>query len=282
MLTPQEVAEHAFSKASFGGYNMAMVDEFLDLLTADYTTLYKENAVLKTKMKILVEKVEEYRSTEDAMRKALLTAQQMADKMIAEAEQQKAAILEQAEAQARARIGELRQETENERARLAAAQTATISFVEQANRLCQREMDFLTSLGSVTASEPQADPVAQVAEEIEQAVGQTVTAEDAPVQPLVTQSPGPSAARYEEPEDTVDLGDLLPAGEMDPEVPGGLYAELMELNLGRSQGDRLQPVRAQEQEPAAPAHEEIDDSPTRRVDLNKLNNLQFGKQYEIK
>ena len=27
MLTPQEVSEHAFAKASFGGYNMAMVDE---------------------------------------------------------------------------------------------------------------------------------------------------------------------------------------------------------------------------------------------------------------
>ena len=38
---------------------MAQVDEFLDLLTADYTSLYNENAVLKSKMKVLVEKVEE-------------------------------------------------------------------------------------------------------------------------------------------------------------------------------------------------------------------------------
>ena len=29
MLTPQEVSTHAFSKAVMGGYNMAMVDEFL-------------------------------------------------------------------------------------------------------------------------------------------------------------------------------------------------------------------------------------------------------------
>ena len=65
MLTPQEVSERAFPKASFGGYNMAQVDEFLDLLTADYTSLYNENAVLKSKMKVLVEKVEEYRATED-------------------------------------------------------------------------------------------------------------------------------------------------------------------------------------------------------------------------
>ena len=53
MLTPQEVSERAFQKASFGGYNMSQVDEFLDLLTSDYTALYNENAVLKNKMKVL-------------------------------------------------------------------------------------------------------------------------------------------------------------------------------------------------------------------------------------
>ena len=93
MLTPQEVSERAFPKASFGGYNMAQVDEFLDLLTADYTSLYNENAVLKSKMKVLVEKVEEYRATEDAMRKALMTAQRMADELVKEAEAKKAQIL---------------------------------------------------------------------------------------------------------------------------------------------------------------------------------------------
>ena len=65
MLTPQEVSTHSFAKASFGGYNMAMVDEFLDELTDDYTALYKENAALKAKLKVLVEKVEEYRAGRD-------------------------------------------------------------------------------------------------------------------------------------------------------------------------------------------------------------------------
>ena len=57
MLTPQEVSTRAFPKAVMGGYNMANVDEFLDELTDDYTALYKENAALKAKMKVLVEKV---------------------------------------------------------------------------------------------------------------------------------------------------------------------------------------------------------------------------------
>ena len=124
-MTPQEVSEHAFAKASFGGYNMAMVDEFLDVLTEDYTALYKENAVLKSKMKVLVDKVEEYRSTEEAMRKALLTAQRMADEMVAEAEAKKNELLQNVEADAKTRRIQLQQELANEEARLSAARQAT-------------------------------------------------------------------------------------------------------------------------------------------------------------
>jgi len=98
MLTPQEVSGRAFSKAAFGGYNMAMVDEFLDELTDDYTSLYKENAALKAKLKVLVDKVEEYRATEDSMRAALLTAQRMANTMVEEAEEKKKAVLAGADA----------------------------------------------------------------------------------------------------------------------------------------------------------------------------------------
>ena len=92
MLTPQEVSTHSFTKAVMGGYNMAMVDEFLDELTDDYTALYKENAALKAKMKVLVEKVEDYRATEDSMRATLLTAQKMADSIVHEAEAKRDAL----------------------------------------------------------------------------------------------------------------------------------------------------------------------------------------------
>ena len=69
MFTPQEIQEQTFSKAVFGGYDMQQVDDFLEPLTEDYIALYKENSVLKSKMKILVEKLEEYRGQEAAMKK---------------------------------------------------------------------------------------------------------------------------------------------------------------------------------------------------------------------
>lgn len=86
MFTPQQIDEISFDKAVFGGYDMQSVDEFLEPLTEDYITLYKENALLKSKMRVLVEKLEEYRRNEASMRDAIVNAQKTCDKMVREAE----------------------------------------------------------------------------------------------------------------------------------------------------------------------------------------------------
>ena len=242
MLTPQEVSERAFSKASFGGYNMAMVDEFLDLLTEDYTTLYKENATLKAKMKVLVDKVEEYRSTEDAMRKTLLTAQRMADELVAQAEAKKSDLLKNAEKDAQLRMAELEQEIRNEQARLAAAQASTASYVNKLKELYQHELDYLGGLSSLTAvtAAPPADSVAQAADDISAAVDRLVE-EETEAEPTPT-----------------------------PEADDSLYAELRELSRTASAGDVEEEDREEEDDVTAP---------TRRIDFE---HLQFGKDYEIK
>lgn len=206
MLTPQEVSEHAFSKASFGGYNMGMVDEFLDVLTADYTTLYKENTTLKAKMKVLVEKVEEYRSTEDAMRRALLAAQKMADDMLAEAEEKKAALLRDTEKAARERMEQLRQEIASEELRLRSAQEATLSFVTQARDLCKRETEFLSNLAGISAPPPKEDPVNVAAQDIEASVEKLVQEEQAPVSPQGSGDPAPEGGLYAELQEMIAQG----------------------------------------------------------------------------
>ncbi len=173
MLTPQEVSGHAFSKAVMGGYNMAMVDEFLDELTDDYTALYKENAALKAKLKVLVDKVEEYRSTEDAMRAALLTAQKMANNMVEEAEQKKKTLLENAEAEAGRKIGALRDDIAREERRLDAAKAETAAFLARVRELYERELKLLEELPeSELAVAAPAEPVEAAADvgEIERSI----------------------------------------------------------------------------------------------------------------
>ena len=180
MLTPQEVSERAFPKASFGGYNMSQVDEFLDVLTEDYSALYSENAVLKSKMKVLVEKVEEYRSTEEAMRKALMTAQRMADDLVKEAESRRDQILRQAEGEAQQKVDAIRREAEAERFRLEAAKRDTAAYVEKVKALHAQAVSYLENLAQLV---PEA-PAPQEEDRVEQAAGDI----DDSVQRLVAQA----------------------------------------------------------------------------------------------
>ena len=96
MFTPQQIEQISFSRATFGGYDMQAVDEFLEPLTEDYITLYKENALLKSKMKVLVGKLEEYRNNEASMRDAIVNAQKTCDMMVKEAEAKCAQMLNEA------------------------------------------------------------------------------------------------------------------------------------------------------------------------------------------
>lgn len=114
MYTPQEVSEKTFPKSTglTSGYNMTAVDEFLDGLTEDYTALYKDNTTLKAKLKMLAEKVEEYRATEDAMRSTLLAAQKMAAQMVADAQAEKEKTIADAQAQAEQILADARGEAD--------------------------------------------------------------------------------------------------------------------------------------------------------------------------
>ncbi len=146
MLTPQEVQEKTFSKAVFGGYDMAAVDDFLEPLSEDYITLYKENAVLKNKMKVLVDTVESYRSTEDAMRSVLINAQKTADQIVSEAQAKANTILNEAEKVASSKVGDLDNGVRIREAQLAAAKQNTLNYIDKMRKLYSRQLEFLENL----------------------------------------------------------------------------------------------------------------------------------------
>jgi len=172
MLTPQEVSSHAFPKAVMGGYNMGSVDEFLDELTEDYAALYKENAALKAKLKVLVEKVEDYRSTEDAMRSTLLTAQKMADSIVKEAEAKRDQMAVQAEADARTRISQMQSEAAEAQERLKAGQRDLAVFIAASKDICAKELAFLEQLPQLPVTPPSQAPEAVEQKKKEEAAGE--------------------------------------------------------------------------------------------------------------
>lgn len=214
MFTPQEVSEKTFPKSSSfsSGYDLAAVDEFLDTLTEDYTALYKENAALKAKLKILAEKLEEYRATEDTMRSMLLAAQKMAasmtdeakeksEKMLAEARNQREQILEEAQNAAAVANRDFQQKTEAARQKLSAAEEAMKDYVAKSLALCRTQMQFLEQL-------PHSDLPAQESAEAQETVpaAQAAPAQEAPAQETV---PAEEAAQADEPRDDAPTQDTV-------------------------------------------------------------------------
>lgn len=209
MFTPQEVSEKTFPKSSSfsSGYDLAAVDEFLDTLTEDYTALYKENAALKAKLKILAEKLEEYRATEDTMRSMLLAAQKMAasmtdeakeksEKMLAEARSQREQILEEAQNAAAVANRDFQQKTEAARQKLSAAEEAMKDYVAKSLALCRTQMQFLEQL-------PHSDLPAQESAEAQETVP---PAQAAPAQET---APAEEAVQADEPRDDAPTQDTV-------------------------------------------------------------------------
>ena len=161
MFTPQQIDQISFSKAAFGGYDMRSVDEFLEPLTEDYVTLYKENALLKSKMKVLVSKLEEYRKNEASMKDAIVNAQKACDKMIKEAEAKCTQMLTEANAAAveNAKNADAIIAAENARvedAKKAAA--ARIDEIQEQIRSCIQALDRIKEANRPINAAPASSP----------------------------------------------------------------------------------------------------------------------------
>ena len=142
MTTPQEIREKSFDKARsmFGGYDMATIDEYLEELANDFEALQKENVVLKSKMKVLVDKIEEYRTNESALNQAILSAQKLSVQIENDARTRSANIVAEAEAKAAALLGNIDDRIAQEESRLQAAKLSSAKFFDSARELCQKQL----------------------------------------------------------------------------------------------------------------------------------------------
>lgn len=244
MFTPQQIDQISFSKSTFGGYNMQQVDEFLEPLTEDYVTLYKENALLKSKMRVLVGKLEEYRKNEAAMKEAVANAQRTCDKMVMEAEAKCAKMLSNANAAAAAQAAQSVQPVQSvpnnsaliaaENARLEEARrtaSARINEIQDQMRSCIQALDRIKTANAPAATTAATTRVAPVV----------------PAAPAAPVAPAPKAS-------SDDVADEI--------------SQNIEAIIGTTTDSAPK---------AAPKHPTANDSTTSRF---ASLNLQFGRNYD--
>lgn len=199
MLTPQQVQSQKFVKAVFGGYDMSAVDEFLNALTADYTTLFKENAVLKSKLKVLVESIEEYRSVDESMRRALMAAQKMANDLVEDARGKAEQILAEASAKAESQISSISRDVKLEENRLNAAKGETAQFISAVRALYTQQLKVLDAVPEIEFEEtpPIRQSVPETIEVKTEAAARAEAIVETPAEPPQEQDAQPAAVQPE-------------------------------------------------------------------------------------
>ncbi len=104
-ITPLELSRKEFS-LSFRGYNRQEVDEFLNTLSSDYESLFRENSSLKEELASLAQKLEDFRAMEENLRNSLLLAQKVADEVRSNALKEAELIKSQAQMEAEKNLQE--------------------------------------------------------------------------------------------------------------------------------------------------------------------------------
>lgn len=119
MITPIEIKNKEFRRA-FRGYSEEEVEDFLDIVTEDFETLYKENMDLQEKVQLYKEQVSRYKTIEETLNATLITAQSAAEDTCNAANKKAKVIVEEAQLQskhiideANNRILELKKEYDN-------------------------------------------------------------------------------------------------------------------------------------------------------------------------
>lgn len=157
MLSSKEIREYTIEKAVFGGYDARSVDMLLDQAADDMEALEKENAELRAKLKVLVDKIEEYRRVESGIRQALVTAQNVAEQTTRKANTQSEEVLSKAHAQAEkikadassqceALIRQYQVQASQEQARMRLAQRECAVFIDKMTRAFREQSDRIAAI----------------------------------------------------------------------------------------------------------------------------------------
>jgi len=208
MITAQDVREKVFKPAKFNGYTVAEVDDFLEEIADEMDTIRKENAALKAKMKVLADSIQGYRANEEAVNLSILSAQKLAVQIESDARARAAALLEDANRQAAAKIGSIAEDADAEEKRLNSAKAASAKFLAEISEKLAAQVSaveaIITGIGPVKEEEPAVTPIVAEPVEVDEAV-RSIEDSVARIQPT--------------PSFKLDLSDAMEAPAVNPASP---------------------------------------------------------------
>lgn len=149
MLAPHELKNKSFSK-SLKGYNPAEVDEYIEFLIGKYTEAYRENNELERKLHVVVTNLDEIKDEEESIRSTLISAQKMADKIVADAKERADIITGAIKERCDAVIAEFKEQLGAEKQEMWELRTRIVEFKKE---LFDMYRGHIESIKSVSVNE---------------------------------------------------------------------------------------------------------------------------------
>jgi len=145
MITPLELEKTDF-KSSMFGYSKKSVEEFFEKVKVDYEKIYKENIELKDKVNILNDSVAQYRSMEDVLKTAMITAQASAEEVKRNAQEKADNIIQEAEYMAQKAREFSNQETINAKAEYENIRKEMMIYKNQMKTLLKTQLEMVEKM----------------------------------------------------------------------------------------------------------------------------------------
>lgn len=145
MLAPHELKNKAFSKA-VRGYNPAEVDDHIEFLIEKYTELYRENAELNRKLRIVGTKLDEIKDEEESIRSTLIGAQKMGEKIIKDATDKAELITGSIKERCDAVVADFKRRMVKEKEEMWLIRTSILDFKQEVFDLYRKHIEELQSI----------------------------------------------------------------------------------------------------------------------------------------
>ena len=198
MLSMNDIINVSFRRASFTGYRTDDVDQFVDDVkeTVDslikkqidqkeeYEKLKEENNQLLDKLKVLADKVEEYRMEEDEIKNALVSAQKLGDASIRESRHKAEIIIKDANVKSERIISGAKQSVIEQQKELERLQQTVSDFRSQLLNAYKEHLTLINALPSRKKDikkQSISQPVKEVNRETESINEQPLVEQDAKV-----------------------------------------------------------------------------------------------------
>lgn len=185
-MTLDNIRNVEFSRGR--GYRAEEVDDFIDACVETVESLLQEKEELNQKMKVLADKLVEYRNDEDSIRAALLNAQRTGDTVVRDAEKQAEEIRAKAQREADDILRTAMNRIDAEKQELERVKQEVTSFKARLMALYKEHLECIQQLPAEEAA-PAAETVSEPEEAASEAEENVVVAPAPEEDTMVAEEP---------------------------------------------------------------------------------------------